>query len=206
MSKQSDRRAAGIDVLRTLSGGGFDPARAARGLIKRHGALGTFAVDHVLGTLWARPQLSRRDRSLIVLSFLCCLGGSAAEELGFHVKAALNHGLSREQIDEIVTHAAAYAGIPLAMACSRIVSEVWATLDGTDRAQEKSEARFQDDPERWQSANEVRTLMFGGRNAQDPAEDRAAIVDALGGVGEMAFDFAFGELWAREALSRRDRS
>ena len=48
--------------------------------------------------------------------------------------------------------------------------------------------------------------MFGGRNASDPAADREAIVDALGGVGEMAFDFAFGELWPREALSRRDRS
>ena len=40
---------------------------------RRHGALGTFAVDHVLGNLWSRPQLSRRDRSLIVVTFLAML-------------------------------------------------------------------------------------------------------------------------------------
>ncbi len=69
MSKQSERRANGIDLLRTLGGGSYDPARAATAMIRRHGALGTFAVDHVLGNLWSRPQLSRRDRSLIVVTF-----------------------------------------------------------------------------------------------------------------------------------------
>lgn len=206
MSKQSERRERGIDTLRTLSGGAFDPERAARAMVRQHGALGTFGVDHVLGTLWNRPALSRRDRSLIVLSFLSCLGAGAAEELGFHVKGALNHGLTREQIDEVVLQVAGYAGFPLAMAASRVVNEVWRELDGTERPPMKSEGRHQDDPERWQSARDVRALMWAGRNAEDPAEDRAAIVEFLGGVGEMAFDFAFGELWARDALSRRDRS
>lgn len=206
MSTQAERRTAGIDTLRTLSGGEFDPERAARAMVRQHGALGTFGVDHVLGNIWARPQLNRRDRSLIVVSFLCCLGGGAPEELGFHAKGALNHGLTREQIDEIVLQVATYAGYPLAMSASRIVNEVWRQMDGTERPPMKGEADFQDDPKRWESANAVRKLMLGGRNADDPAEDRAAIVEALGGVGEMAFDYAFGEVWAREALSRRDRS
>ena len=63
-----------------------------------------------------------------------------------------------------------------------------------------------DDGERWTAAADVMGTMFGGRAATDPDQARAGVVDALGGVGEMAFDWGFGELWARDALSRRDRS
>ena len=93
MSKQSERRANGIDLLRTLGGGSYDPARAATAMVRRHGALGTFAVDHVLGNLWSRPQLSRRDRSLIVVTFLTTIG--SIEELRSHVGGALHHGVTR---------------------------------------------------------------------------------------------------------------
>ena len=206
MSTQSERRAAGIDTLRTLSGGDFEPERAARAMVRRHGALGSFGIDHVLGTLWNRPQLSRRDRSLIVVAFLASLGTGAGEELAFHAKGALHHGLSREQVDEVINQVAGYAGFPMAMSAARVVDEVWRAMDGVDRLAPKDEGHQQDDEQRFASAREVRSTMWAGRNALDPAEDRAAIVAALGGVGEMAFDFAFGELWSRPALSRRDRS
>ena len=206
MSTQSERRASGIDTLRTLSGGAFDPERSARAMVRRNGALGSFGVDHVLGTIWNRPALGRRDRSLVVVSFLASLGDGAAEELGFHAQSAVNHGLSREQVDEIVLQVAGYAGFPMAMAASRVINDVWRVQDGVERLPMKAESEHKDDPARWSDANAVRSLMFGGRNAQDPAVDRRAIADALGGVGEMAFDFAFGELWARDVLSRRDRS
>lgn len=206
MSTQADRRAAGIDALRTLLGDDFDPKRAARAMVRTHGALGSFGVDHVLGNLWNRPALSRRDRSLIVVTFLATFGASAGEELAVHVRGALNHGLSREQVDEIICQVASYAGFPMAMSASRIVNEVWRQLDDVERPAMKTEAAQLDAPQRWAAANEVRSKMWAGRNANDPEQDRAAIVDALGGVGEMAFDFAFGELWSRDALSRRDRS
>ena len=206
MSTQAKRREAGIDTLRTLSAGSFDPSRAASALVREHGALGTFGVDHVLGTLWNRPQLSRRDRSLIVLAFLATFGAGAEEELSFHIRGALNHGLSREQVEEIVHQVAGYAGFPMAMAASRVVQATWRTLDGLERSPKRSEGILAGDEQRWQAANEVRATMWAGRNAKDPEVDRAALVDALGAVGEMAFDFAFGELWSREALSRRDRS
>ena len=122
MSKQSERRANGIDLLRTLGGGSYDPERAATAMIRRHGALGTFAVDHVLGNLWSRPQLSRRDRSLIVVTFLSTIG--SIEELRSHVGGALHHGVTRSEIEEIVLQVAGYAGYPMAMQASRIVDEV----------------------------------------------------------------------------------
>jgi 4-carboxymuconolactone decarboxylase len=204
MSTQSERRANGIDLLRTLGGGSYDPARAATAMVRRHGALGTFAVDHVLGNLWSRPQLSRRDRSLIVVTFLATIGST--EELRSHIGGALAHGVTRAEVEEIILQVAGYAGFPMAMQATRIVDEVFNKIDGIERQPERGEAQAKDDPKRWADAADVLSTLFAGRTAADPAAARANIVGALGGVGELAFDWGFGELWARTQLSRRDRS
>ncbi|MEZ5560173.1 MAG: carboxymuconolactone decarboxylase family protein [Pseudomonadales bacterium] len=204
MSTQKERRSNGIDLLRTLGGGEYDPERAATAMVRRHGALGSFAVDHVLGNLWSRPQLSRRDRSLIVVTFLATIG--SIDELRSHVRGALNHDLSRSEIEEVVLQVAGYAGFPMAMQAARIVDEVFCAVDGVDRQPERGEAAAKDDAERHADATDVLGTLFAGRTSSDPATARASIVDALGGVGELAFDWGFGELWARPQLSRRDRS
>jgi 4-carboxymuconolactone decarboxylase len=204
MTTQSQRRANGIDLLRTLGGGAYDPARAATAMVRRHGALGTFAVDHVLGNLWSRPQLSRRDRSMIVVTFLATIG--SIEELRSHVGGALHHGVTRSEVEEIVLQVAGYAGYPMAMQASRIVDEVFCSLDAVERQPERGEAEAKDDPRRWADAVDVLNTLFAGRLGTDPAAARAGLVESLGGVGELAFDWGFGELWARTALSRRDRS
>lgn len=203
MANQADRRAAGLDVMATLAGTD-DPERAARSMERRNGALGSFAVDHVLGDLWSRPQLSRRDRSLIVITFLAVIG--ADDELQVHLRGGLNHGLERHEVREIINQVAGYAGFPMAMAATRIVDQVLAELDGVEQLPMKEPATLADDPDRWAAATDVLGTLFGGRAATDPVEARAGIVEALGGVGEMAFDWGFGELWARDELSRRDRS
>jgi len=204
MSTQSERRASGIDLLRTLGGSAYDPAQSAAGMVRRHGALGSFAVDHVLGNLWSRPQLSRRDRSLIVVSFLASIG--SIDELRSHVRGALNHGVTRSEVEEIVLQVAGYAGFPMAMQASRIVDEVFRAQDGVERLPDRPEAAAKDDPARWRDAADVLATLFAGRLPADPATARAGLVEALGGVGELAFDWAFGELWSRTQLSRRDRS
>lgn len=204
LATQKERRQNALDVMRTLSGGAFEPERGVNAMIRRHGALGTFGVDHVLGTLWARPQLSRRDRSLVVVAFLATIGST--DELEAHVNGAVSHGLTRAEVEEIIIQVAAYAGFPKAMQATRIVDRVWCELDGVERLPAKEAAPGKDDPERWAAANDVRRTLFAGRNASDPAVDRANVVGLLGGVGEFAFDFAFGEVWSREQLSRRDRS
>ena len=123
----------------------YDPERSVRSMERRNGALGTFAVDHVLGNLWSRPQLSRRDRSLIVITFLCTIG--ADDELRVHTRAGVNHGLERHEIYEIVNQVAGYAGFPMAMAATRIVDEVLAELDGVERLPPKEPAASVDDPD-----------------------------------------------------------
>ena len=204
MTKQSERRTNGIDLLRSLGGGRYDPDKAAQTMVSRHGALGSFAVDHVLGNLWSRPQLSRRDRSLIVVAFLATLG--ARDELHSHVRGALNHGLTRLEVEEIILQVAGYAGFPMAMQASRIVDEVFCAVDKRDHLPPRGEAKAKDDAERRTDAVDVLSTLFAGRLSADVETARAGNVDSLGGVGELAFDWAFGELWARNELSRRDRS
>lgn len=204
MATQATRRAQGIDLLRTLGGGRYDPARAAETMVREHGPLGSFAVDHVLGNLWSRPQLSRRDRSLIVVAFLAAQG--AVDELQSHVRGALNHGVTRAEVLEVVLQVAGYVGFPMAMQASRVVAQAFSAVDKVARQPDREEALAKDDPARWSDAVDVLGTLFAGRLSSDPETARASLIQSLGGVGELVFDFAFGELWSRNELSRRDRS
>jgi alkylhydroperoxidase/carboxymuconolactone decarboxylase family protein YurZ len=79
------------------------------------------------GEIWSRPQLSRRDRSLVVISILTALGQDA--ELAFHVPAGLSHGLTREEIEEIMTHLSLYAGFPRAVDGMQAARRAFAKID-----------------------------------------------------------------------------
>jgi len=200
----AQRRAAALEVFDGFTAGAHDAERSALAMQRRHGALGSFAVDVVMGDVWARPELSRRDRSLIVISVLAAIGSE--EELSLHTEVGLNHGLTRIEIEEILLHIAVYAGYPMAMQASRKVDERFRILDGVDRLAERRPGAFQDDRQRLEAACDVRRTLTAGRSNPDPDDDFEAFVDRLGEVGRVAYRWAFGDVWAREELSRRDRS
>jgi alkylhydroperoxidase/carboxymuconolactone decarboxylase family protein YurZ len=85
---------------------GVDPERVAASFARRQGALGSMAFD-VVGAMWSRPQLNRRDRSLLVISALAAQAWN--EELELHTGNGLRNGLTPEEIEEILLHVAAYA-------------------------------------------------------------------------------------------------
>ncbi|MET9070582.1 carboxymuconolactone decarboxylase family protein [Streptomyces sp. NPDC004232] len=71
-------------------------------------------TDEVLfGDVWAREELSPRDRSLITVSALVAL--YRTEQLGSHLRRALDNGLTQDELAEAITHLAFYAGWPSAM-------------------------------------------------------------------------------------------
>jgi 4-carboxymuconolactone decarboxylase len=139
-----------------------------------------------------------------VISVLATMG--SVEELAAHVEGGLNHGLSREEIDEVLLHVAAYAGFPVALPAARIVDETFCRIDGIERQPPREPAERKDDDRRRADAAEVLATLTGGRAPADPAVARAGVAGSLGAVGELAFDWAFGEVWSRPELSRRDRS
>ena len=82
-----------------------------------------FITRHAWGGVWARDGLDRRTRSAITLSVLTALGRE--NEIAMHVRAALNHGLSQEEIAEVLIHTSVYAGVPAANAAFAIAQRVF---------------------------------------------------------------------------------
>jgi 4-carboxymuconolactone decarboxylase len=75
------------------------------------------------GDVWERPGLSKRDRSLITVAALTALGRS--DQLSGHLDRALGNGVTRDEIGELITHLAFYAGWPAAMTAGRIAKRVF---------------------------------------------------------------------------------
>lgn len=82
----------------------------------------SFITEGAWGSVWARPGLSRRERSLITIALLAAAGHD--EEVAMHVKATANTGASAEDIKEALLHVAVYAGVPAANRAFRIAKRV----------------------------------------------------------------------------------
>lgn len=85
--------------------------------------------DVLFGQAWSREeQLSARDRSIVTVTALMA-SGILDSSLKFHLQNAKNHGVTAEEMAEILTHAAFYAGWPKAWAAFRMAKEVWEDAD-----------------------------------------------------------------------------
>jgi 4-carboxymuconolactone decarboxylase len=82
----------------------------------------TLVTEFAWGTIWTRPGLDRRSRSMITLTALIARGRD--EELALHIRAALRNGLSRDEIKEVLLQTAVYCGVPDANAAFRIAASV----------------------------------------------------------------------------------
>ena len=76
----------------------------------------------LFGDVWERPGLSKRDRSLITVAAL--VATYRPEQLRGHLERALGNGVTKDEISELITHLAFYAGWPAAMTAARVALEV----------------------------------------------------------------------------------
>lgn len=76
----------------------------------------------VYGDIWQREQLSPRDRSLVTMAAL--IGMRQTDQLRSHCEKALENGVTAEEIGEIITHLAIYAGFPAAISAALVVKPV----------------------------------------------------------------------------------
>ena len=76
----------------------------------------------IYGDLWERQGLSKRDRSLVTLAAL--IATYRPEQLQTHLKRAIDNGVTREEISEVITHLAFYAGWPSAMSAAQLAYTV----------------------------------------------------------------------------------
>ena len=77
----------------------------------------------VYGDVWERPGLSKRDRSLITCAALVAL--NRTEQQTGHFQRALNNGVKKEEILELITHLAFYGGWPVAMSAANVAKKVF---------------------------------------------------------------------------------
>ena len=135
----------------------------------------------VYGEIWERPQLSKRDRSLITIAVLQAL---TREELAIHIPRGLDNGLTPEEISEIILHVTFYAGWPTGVQASLTAAEAFEarglSLGELPRASAESEA-----------------------STPSSLSDLYAAVPRL---GELRNSLLYGDIWERPLLSKRDRS
>jgi len=84
-------------------------------------------TEFAWGTVWARPGLDRRSRSMVTLTALIALGHH--DELALHLRGALRNGLTQEEIKEVLLQAAVYCGVPAANAAFRVAQRVLDELE-----------------------------------------------------------------------------
>jgi 4-carboxymuconolactone decarboxylase len=92
-------------------------------------ALGEYTDKVLFGDVWKRPGLSPRDRSLVTVASLVSL--YRTNELPFHLKKALENGVTRDELIEVITHLAFYAGWPTASSAIAIARKAFEEVQGT---------------------------------------------------------------------------
>ena len=85
--------------------------------------LAQIAADVLFGDVWERPELSKRDRSMITVANLIAL--YRTDQLRGHIGRALDNGVTKEEIGEIILHTAFYAAVPVGANAVRVAKEVF---------------------------------------------------------------------------------
>jgi len=88
--------------------------------------LADLSANVLFGDVWERPGLSKRDRSLITVASLIAL--YRTEQLRGHIRRALDNGVTKEEIGEVITHMAFYSGWPTAANAVQVAKQVFDSI------------------------------------------------------------------------------
>ena len=121
-AKKGERFAAGVKTRRAVLGDAHVD-RATAAMTDFDEPFQTFITEGAWGTVWSRPGLTKRERSLITIALLAALGHD--EEVAMHVRATANTGASAADVREALLHVAVYAGVPAANRAFKIVKKIF---------------------------------------------------------------------------------
>jgi len=85
-------------------------------------------TEYCWGTVWTRPELPPRTRSMLTVAMLIARGQE--QELALHIRGALANGASQREIVETIVHSAIYCGVPAAISAARVARQVFAAAEG----------------------------------------------------------------------------
>ena len=121
----ADRADAGEKTRRAVLGGAHVD-RAQDASTAFDAPFQEFITEGAWGSVWARPELTRRERSLITLALLAA--GGHWDERAMHLRATANTGASPEDVREAMLHVAVYAGVPAANHAIKVIKETYAQM------------------------------------------------------------------------------
>lgn len=122
---EKKRYEEGLEVRRAVLG----DAHVERSLARQNDFTAEFQdmiTRHAWGEIWTRSGLDRRTRSVMTLAMLIAL--NRGDEFKLHVRGAINNGLSRDDIKEVILQAAIYCGVPAANTAVHLAQEVFAEI------------------------------------------------------------------------------
>ena len=100
-----------------------------------------YITESAWGSVWARPDLDRRTRSLVTIAILAASG---REELAVHLRASRNIGVDPHEIAEVLLHVAVYAGVPAANAAFSVAKKEFDQPRGVSVEEDPAKARQED--------------------------------------------------------------
>ena len=124
--KKIDRFKIGMATRRAILGGDHVD-RATGAMTDFDEPFQTFITEGAWGSVWSRPQLTSRERSLVTIALLAALGHD--EEVALHTRATANTGATPEDVREVLLHVAVYAGVPAANHAFKIVKKAYAEIN-----------------------------------------------------------------------------
>jgi 4-carboxymuconolactone decarboxylase len=124
--RKSDRFKVGMATRRLVLGGAHVD-RATAAMTEFDEPFQTFITEGAWGSVWSRPQLTHRERSLVTIALLAALGHD--EEVALHTRATANTGATPEDVREALLHVAVYAGVPAANHAFKIVKKAYAEIN-----------------------------------------------------------------------------
>ena len=121
----SDRYETGMTTRRAVLGDAHvDRAEAAKRPFDAD--FQRLITEAACGSVWSRPGLTRRERSLVTIALLAGLGHW--DEVAMHVRATANTGASPEDVKEALLHVAIYAGVPAANHAIKVARDAYADI------------------------------------------------------------------------------
>lgn len=125
MSGKSELHKKGMATRRSVLGAAHVD-RATAAMTDFDEPFQAFITEGAWGSVWSRPHLTKRERSLLTIALLAALGHD--EEVAMHARATANTGASPEDVREALLHVAVYAGVPAANRAFKIVKKTYAEM------------------------------------------------------------------------------
>ncbi len=118
-----DVRRRGMEVRRAVLGDAHVDRSVASRTPLTEEFQDIFLNRYTWGEIWTRPGLDRRTRSMITVAMLIAL--NREEELALHIRGALNNGVTKDELKEVLLQSGIYCGVPAANTAFRVAAKVF---------------------------------------------------------------------------------